>query len=126
MKSGLSIVTLAVAASLGAAPSADAKGCIKGAVAGGVAGHYAGHHGVLGAVGGCVVGRHLASRKAAREREERLRQQQNPAAYDGSGSRDPGYRQVPSDPRYNGAAAPAVRDDGSGSEPLYTGGAYRR
>ena len=39
---------------------ATAKGCIKGAIAGGVAGHYAGHHAVVGAVGGCFVGRHLA------------------------------------------------------------------
>jgi hypothetical protein len=44
------------------APSqaALAKGCIKGAIVGGIAGHYAGHHGVLGAIGGCLYGRHLA------------------------------------------------------------------
>lgn len=40
--------------------AAIAKGCIKGAIVGGVAGHYAGHHGVLGAIGGCLYGRHLA------------------------------------------------------------------
>ena len=45
------------------APPAEAKGCLKGAMVGGVAGHYAGHHGVLGAIGGCVVGRHLANEK---------------------------------------------------------------
>jgi hypothetical protein len=47
--------------------SAPAKGCIKGAIVGGVAGHYAGHHGLLGATGGCMVGRHMAN-KHARER----------------------------------------------------------
>jgi hypothetical protein len=45
-------------------PSAQAKGCIKGAIVGGVAGHYAGHHGVLGAIGGCAVGHHMANEKA--------------------------------------------------------------
>ena len=44
-------------------PSAQAKGCIKGALVGGVAGHYAGHHGVLGAIGGCAVGHHMANEK---------------------------------------------------------------
>ena len=43
--------------------SAEAKGCLKGALVGGVAGHYAGHHGVLGAIGGCVVGHHMANEK---------------------------------------------------------------
>ncbi len=45
---------------LAPAEAALAKGCIKGALVGGVAGHYAGHHGVLGAIGGCLYGRHLA------------------------------------------------------------------
>jgi hypothetical protein len=53
-------MVLAVAA--GAGP-ADAKGCIKGTLVGGVAGHYAGHHGMLGAIGGCAVGHHMASEK---------------------------------------------------------------
>jgi hypothetical protein len=43
---------------------AEAKGCLKGAVVGGVAGHYAGHHGLMGAIGGCVVGHHMANEKA--------------------------------------------------------------
>jgi hypothetical protein len=43
------------------APSvSEAKGCFKGALIGGVAGHFAGHHGLLGAVAGCLVGRHQA------------------------------------------------------------------
>ena len=45
--------------------AAEAKGCIKGAIAGGVAGHYAGHHGFLGAVSGCIAGRHTARRRQA-------------------------------------------------------------
>jgi hypothetical protein len=63
------IALLAVAAigpALALAPEvAEAKGCIKGAVAGGIAGHYAGHHGFLGAVSGCIAGRHTAKRRAA-------------------------------------------------------------
>ncbi len=64
MKSAFFASALAVALlpTIGPDP-AEAKGCLKGALAGGVAGHYAGHHGVLGAVGGCVVGHHLANEK---------------------------------------------------------------
>ena len=47
------------------APQAEAKGCIKGAAVGAAAGHVAKHHGVLGALAGCVVGHHMAT-KAAR------------------------------------------------------------
>jgi len=54
-------LTLGLAAT---AMPADAKGCIKGALIGGVAGHYASRHGVLGAAAGCVVGHHLAKRRA--------------------------------------------------------------
>jgi len=56
---------LMIAAATGmvlAAGEADAKGCLKGAVVGGLAGHMA-HHGVLGAVGGCAVGHHMASKQ---------------------------------------------------------------
>lgn len=52
-------------------PAAQAKGCIKGAIVGGVAGHYAGHHGVIGAMGGCVAGRHLANEKAKQQQQQR-------------------------------------------------------
>ena len=41
-----------------------AKGCIKGAIVGGVAGSTVGH-GKLGAVAGCVVGRHEANKANA-------------------------------------------------------------
>jgi hypothetical protein len=57
--------TLIIAAVTGltlVAGQAEAKGCIKGAIVGGVAGHMA-HHGVLGAVGGCAVGHHMASKQ---------------------------------------------------------------
>ena len=50
--------------------SDDAKGCIKGAVVGGVAGHYAAHHGILGAAGGCIVGRHEANKRAQMQKED--------------------------------------------------------
>jgi uncharacterized protein YcfJ len=43
---------------------AQAKGCIKGALVGGAAGSMAGH-GKLGAVAGCVVGRHNANKADA-------------------------------------------------------------
>ncbi|HVB88910.1 MAG TPA: hypothetical protein VND97_01790 [Beijerinckiaceae bacterium] len=45
----------------GFAAPANAKGCIKGAIVGGVAGHMAGH-GKLGAVAGCAIGHHHASK----------------------------------------------------------------
>jgi uncharacterized protein YcfJ len=43
---------------------ADAKGCIKGAIVGGLTGHMAGH-GKVGAVAGCVIGRHEANKADA-------------------------------------------------------------
>lgn len=122
MKRGLAIAALAALATAGPAAPADAKGCIKGAILGGVAGHYAGH-GVLGAMGGCVVGRRMAKDKAARERAA---MQQQPVPYDGSSSRDPSYRRAPGDPRYSGLNAPATGNDNSNLGSLYTGGAYRR
>jgi uncharacterized protein YcfJ len=42
----------------------QAKGCIKGAIVGGVAGSVAGH-GKVGAVAGCVIGRHEANKAEA-------------------------------------------------------------
>src|SRR5271156_772321 len=61
------------AAGSAAAPPAAAKGCLKGAAVGGVAGHYAGHHAILVAVGGCIVGHHMAAKHA---QEEKAQQQQ--------------------------------------------------
>jgi outer membrane lipoprotein SlyB len=43
--------------------SVEAKGCLKGAAVGGVASHFSGHHGILGAVAGCVIGRHEANKR---------------------------------------------------------------
>jgi uncharacterized protein YcfJ len=60
------IACASLALTLGSAVSpapAEAAGCLKGALVGGVAGHYAGHHTVLGAIGGCIVGHHLANEK---------------------------------------------------------------
>jgi uncharacterized protein YcfJ len=50
--------------------SAEAKGCIKGAIVGGVAGHFAGH-GKVGAVAGCIIGRHEANKQDARKNDQR-------------------------------------------------------
>ncbi|WP_424361656.1 hypothetical protein [Methylocystis parvus] len=50
---------------------AEAKGCIKGTLVGGVLGHYAGHHSVLGAIGGCLYGRHEANKSHARVTQQR-------------------------------------------------------
>ena len=44
--------------------TAQAKGCIKGAIVGGLAGSIAGH-GKVGAVAGCVIGRHEANKADA-------------------------------------------------------------
>jgi outer membrane lipoprotein SlyB len=46
---------------------AEAKGCLKGAAVGAVAGHYMHHHAVLGAIGGCIVGHHMAVQKARQD-----------------------------------------------------------
>ena len=45
----------------------EAKGCLKGAAVGGIGGHVAGGHGVLGTGAGCLVGRHMANKKAKQE-----------------------------------------------------------
>ena len=55
---------ISIAVLLIAAPAAaEAKGCIKGAIVGGVAGHYVHRHGVIGAIAGCVIGRHEARKR---------------------------------------------------------------
>jgi len=47
------------------AGQAQAAGCLKGAAVGGVGGHFVGKgHAVVGAAGGCLVGHHMASKKA--------------------------------------------------------------
>jgi uncharacterized protein YcfJ len=54
--------------------AAQAKGCIKGAIVGGVAGSVAGH-GKVGAVAGCIIGRHEANKADADKAN-----QQNPSS----------------------------------------------
>jgi hypothetical protein len=56
------LAAVAFAITAAAAGPVEARGCLKGAVVGGIAGHLA-HHGVLGAVGGCVVGHHMAAKQ---------------------------------------------------------------
>lgn len=63
------IVCAAVVGFVLSSAAADAKGCIKGAIVGGIAGHYAGH-GKIGAVAGCVIGRHEANKAAANRQDQ--------------------------------------------------------
>jgi outer membrane lipoprotein SlyB len=74
MKALLTVAALGLSA-LAATTPADAKGCLKGAAVGGAAGHYAHHHGLLGAIAGCVIGRHEA---AKHQREQELQQKRQP------------------------------------------------
>ena len=64
MKSkALTLVIAALAAAT--VGQAQAAGCLKGAAVGGVGGHFVGKgHALLGAAGGCLVGRHMANKKA--------------------------------------------------------------
>jgi hypothetical protein len=64
------IVSIVLTSALfAAAGAAQAKGCIEGAAVGGVAGHVAGKHGTAGAVGGCAIGHHEASKKEKKAQE---------------------------------------------------------
>jgi hypothetical protein len=58
----LGVAILAIACT----SAAQAKGCLKGAIVGGIAGHIAGH-GKVGAVAGCIVGRHEANKQDAQK-----------------------------------------------------------
>ncbi len=59
------LLVLATALIIALSSSAvEAKGCIKGAIVGGLAGHLAGH-GKIGAIAGCVIGRHEANKADA-------------------------------------------------------------
>ena len=71
----LAVAVLAV----GTAGQAQAAGCLKGAVVGGVGGHFVGKgHTVVGAAGGCLVGHHMASKKA--KEDAAVQAQTQPAA----------------------------------------------
>jgi len=63
MRAILVSTILAAALATGSVGPAQAKGCIKAAIVGGIAGHAV-HHGVVGALGGCAVGHHLASKSS--------------------------------------------------------------
>lgn len=68
MKPSILVLVLALVSSLTLfSHTAEAKGCLKGAAVGGVGGHVAGGHGLLGAGAGCLVGRHMANKKAKQE-----------------------------------------------------------
>jgi uncharacterized protein YcfJ len=80
MKSkALTLVVAALAAAT--VGQAQAAGCLAGAAVGGVGGHYVGKgHAVLGAVGGCLVGRHMANKKAKEDAAARAQSQTNAQA----------------------------------------------
>ncbi|HUB85442.1 MAG TPA: hypothetical protein VL971_07090 [Rhizomicrobium sp.] len=67
MKRLIAAASVALAVPLLFGAQAEAKGCLKGAAVGAVAGHYMHHHAVLGAIGGCIVGHHMAVEKAKQE-----------------------------------------------------------
>ena len=114
-----------LAAGSGLAPPAQAKGCIKGAVVGGVAGHYAGHHAVLGALGGCAIGHHMAT-KHARERDMQQHQDRGSSGDRQSGSYSGQQRQTRTADRAAAAGpAPTTATDGSDRAELI-GGRDRR
>ena len=80
MKSTIFAAALALTlAPLVASSPVEAKGCLKGAAAGAVAGHLAGHHAVLGALGGCAVGHHMANKKSEQKPTASAQPQQRPA-----------------------------------------------
>jgi hypothetical protein len=54
------VIAVSAALLLAAAPPAEAAGCIKGAIVGGIAAKATHHSVLLGALGGCIVGRVLA------------------------------------------------------------------
>jgi hypothetical protein len=64
------MIFLTAILSIALAPAAEAKGCIKGAIVGGIAGHVAGH-GKVGAVAGCLIGRHEANKRDAQKTDQR-------------------------------------------------------
>jgi uncharacterized protein YcfJ len=66
---------VAVLAAITAGP-AQAAGCLEGAAVGGVGGHFVGKgHAVAGAAGGCLVGHHMASKKAKEDAAARAQTQ---------------------------------------------------
>ncbi|WP_217433812.1 hypothetical protein [Caulobacter sp. S45] len=65
------IMGLAAASVLASTAGAASAGCLGGAVVGGVGGHFV-HHPVLGAVGGCIVGHHMAVVHKRQMRAQRM------------------------------------------------------
>jgi outer membrane lipoprotein SlyB len=78
----IAAVALVLPLAVAAPPNAEAKGCLKGAAVGGLAGHAVGH-GIAGAAGGCLIGHHMANKKAKEESQTTARNQ----AYSGSDTR---------------------------------------
>ncbi|WP_250536796.1 hypothetical protein [Caballeronia sp. AZ10_KS36] len=73
LKASMFVAAVLAAATVG---QAQAAGCLKGAAVGGVGGHFVGKgHAVLGAAGGCLVGRHMANKKAKEDAAARTQAQ---------------------------------------------------
>jgi uncharacterized protein YcfJ len=65
------LICLTAIVGIALAPAAaEAKGCIKGAIIGGIAGHVAGH-GKVGAVAGCIIGRHESNKHDAQKGDQK-------------------------------------------------------
>jgi uncharacterized protein YcfJ len=64
------ILSVAILAIMFAPAAGEAKGCIRGAIVGGIAGHIAGH-GKVGAVAGCIIGRHEANKQDAQKADQK-------------------------------------------------------
>jgi outer membrane lipoprotein SlyB len=64
--------TVFAVCTLATSGQAGAAGCLKGAAVGGAAGHVLGHHTVIGAIGGCVVGRHLADKESKAAQQSKI------------------------------------------------------
>ena len=79
---------------------------------------------MLGAAGGCLVGRHLAKKQAEQEQQQR-QQQQNAAPYQGGYQPTPGYGQAPSATPYRGGSVSPSEGDSGNLGSVYTGGAYQ-
>ena len=66
MKHVIFVIALVIGLSF-ISSTVEAKGCLKGAAVSGVGGHLAGGHGRVGAGAGCLIGRHMANKKAQQE-----------------------------------------------------------
>ena len=126
----ISAVVISTLVTGAAIESAQAKGCIKGALVGGVAGHTAGHS-MLGAIGGCVTGRAIATTARQRARQiqaqriqaQRIQAQRQQNVGNSGSVRPPGYG--PGTTSQGQAYVPRVTP-GLGTTQTYAPGTFRQ